>query len=82
MTSLSFLYMNSQFHAFFTIKCGSRRAEKSRKVLMMMMMKAAETGLGRTRSKAGHGQGRSRAEQSKAEQGRKRAGARKELRRS
>ena len=66
--------------------------KKSRKVLMMMM-KAAKLGLagpgagqeqGWSKARVGlkHEQGRSRAEQSKAEQGRKRAGAGQELGRS
>ena len=79
---------------WFTIKGGSRRAEKSYKVLMMMMMKTAKLGWagpgagqeqereqGRNMSREGAGQG-NRAEQSKAEQGRKKAGAWQELRRS
>ena len=56
---------------FNTIKGGSRRAEKSRKVLMMMM-KAAKLGWAGT---AGHEQGRSKARAGlKHEQGRSRAG--------
>ena len=54
-----------------TIKGGSRRTEKSRKVLMMMM-KAAKLGW----AGAGQEQGRSKARAGqKLEQGRSRAGA-------
>ena len=66
------------FLHLYTIKGGSRRAEKSRKVLMMMMMKAAKLGWagpagqeqGRSKARVGlkHEQSRAGAEQSKVDQ--------------
>ena len=56
-----------------TIKGGSRRAEKSRKVLMMMM-KAAKLGWAGPGAGQGRGKSKARAGQ-RREQGRSRAGA-------
>ena len=55
----SFVFLCFRFSLSSTIKGGSRRAEKSRKVLMMMMMKAAR--LGRVGPGVGQEQGWSKA---------------------